>query len=910
MGRGLKQQTAGAGGRPVDTGLDLGGEPHALAAAAVLAALDCDAESGLSAAEAARRRRRFGPNLLRHRRPVSAWRILINQVESMVVWLLAAAAVISLLLGEWKEGGAILIVLALNTVIGFVTEVKAVRSVEALRSVARVATKVRRDGEVRAVPAESLVPGDLVIVEGGDIVTADLRLVEAAGLQADESLLTGESVPVAKDLAPVRADAPLAERPSMLFKGTAITRGAAAAVVVATGMETELGRIASLAAEAEPEKSPLERRLARLGGQLIWLTLAVVTVIGVAGALSGAELLLMLEAGIALAVAAIPEGLPIVATLALARGMWRMARKNALVERLGAVETLGATTVIVTDKTGTLTENRMAVARLVLPSGAYEPSEGAVPGDDAMQALTIAVLCNDAALSDGGEGGSAAAVGDPTEVALLRAGADAGLDQDGLLDLLPEVREEAFDPDRKMMATVHREEGKRFLYAVKGAPEAVLASATHVRAAGGGAEPLDEAGRRRWLEEAARLAADGQRVLALAMKETAGDTADPYADLVLLGLVGLLDPPRADVPAAIAGCVAAGIRVVMLTGDHAATARAIGRKIGLPVDQVIEGGGLRPPGELDEAARERLAATPVFARMSPAQKLDLVTLYQHRGEIVAMTGDGVNDAPALKKADIGVAMGRRGTQVAREAADMVLADDAFPTIVAAVREGRVIFDNIRHFVVYLLSCNLSEILTVGLAVLAGLPLPILPLQILFLNLVTDVFPAFSLGAGEGEAGVMARPPRDPAEPILARRQWISIVGYGVLIMAATLGALNIALFWLMLPEREAVTISFLTLAFAQLWHVFNMRGSSSAFFVNEITANPVVWGALALCTALLLGALHIPLSAEVLELTPPDETGWIVILAMSLIPLILGQLAKLAMARRIEEGDSGNGAGP
>jgi Ca2+-transporting ATPase len=601
----LKQPTKSAGGRPDNARFDLGGAPHALEATAVLAALECDAEIGLSAKEAARRRRRFGPNLLRHRRPVSAWRILLNQVKSMVVWLLAAAAAISLLFGDWKEGGAILIVLVINTTIGFFTEVKAVRSVEALRAVARVATKVRRDGEVRAVPAKSLVPGDTVIVEGGDIVTADLRLVEAANLQADESLLTGESVPVAKGLAPVPADAPLAERSSMLFKGTAITRGSGETVVVTTGMDTELGRIANLAAEAEPEQSPLERRLARLGGQLIWLTLAVVTVIGTAGTLSGAEPLLMLEAGVALAVAAIPEGLPVVATLALARGMWRMARKNALVERLGAVETLGATTVIVADKTGTLTENRMAVARLVLPSGGYEPAAGAAPGEDATEALTVALLCNDAALSNNRSGGDAAAVGDPTEVALLRAGADAGLDRNDLLDNLPEVREEAFDPDRMMMATVHRKNRGRFLYAVKGAPEAILASSTHIRGPGGGDEPLDEAGRQRWLEEAVHLAADGQRVLALAMKESASDAADPYAGLVLLGLVGLLDPARADVPAALADCVAAGIRVVMLTGDHAATARAIGRKIGLPVDEVIEGGGLRPPGELDEAARER-----------------------------------------------------------------------------------------------------------------------------------------------------------------------------------------------------------------------------------------------------------------------------------------------------------------
>ncbi len=887
----MAQPEARAESGPARAGLDTGTAPHAQDAAAVLAALDSDPGQGLSEAEAARRRRRYGPNLLRHRRPASPWRILLNQFESMVVWLLAAAAALSLLLGDIEEGVAILIVLALNTAIGFFTELKAVRSVEALRQVARVATTLRRDGAVRAVPAESLVPGDIVIVEGGDIVTADLRLIAASRVQADESLLTGESTPVAKDPAPVAAAAPLAERTPLLFKGTVITRGSGEAVVLATGMETELGRIADLAAEAEPEQSPLERRLARLGGQLIWLTLGVVTVIGGFGFASGAPPLLMLEAGVALAVAAIPEGLPIVATLALARGMWRMARKNALVERLGAVETLGATTVIVADKTGTLTENRMAVARLVLPSGAWEPGAAASP--EVVEALTVAVLCNDATLSTAGNGAETA-TGDPTEIALLRAGAAAGIEREALLATRPEVREEAFDPDTKMMATVHRRNGG-FIHAIKGAPEAVVARATLVRAPGNGTEILDEAGRGRWLDEAARLAADGQRVLALASKETADATADPYAELTLLGLVGLLDPPRADVPAAIADCLAAGIRVVMLTGDHAATARAIGRRVGLPDGEVVEGGALRPPSELDAAARERLAAVPVLARMSPAQKLDLVALYQQRGEIVAMTGDGVNDAPALKKADIGVAMGLRGTQVAREAADMVLADDAFPTIVAAVREGRVIFDNIRRFVVYLLSCNLSEILVVGVAVLAGLPLPILPLQILFLNLVTDVFPAFSLAAGEGEAGVMARPPRDPAEPILARRHWVFIGGYGLLVTVATLAALAIARDILLLAEREAVTISFLTLAFAQLWHVFNMRGARSPILANEVTANPFVWGALALCTALLLGAVHIPLVADVLKLVPPDRAGWAVVLCMSLAPLLLGQLGKAAL---------------
>jgi Ca2+-transporting ATPase len=413
-----------------------------------------------------------------------------------------------------------------------------------------------------------------------------------------------------------------------------------------------------------------------------------------------------------------------------------------------------------------------------------------------------------------------------------------------------------------------------------------------VRDAAGGDVPLDDAGRRWWLEESARLAGEGQRVLALATKETTDAGTDPYADLVLLGLVGLLDPPRADVPAAIASCVTAGMRVVMMTGDHPATARTIGREVGLAIDPVVEGGTLGQIDRMDKATHDQLAAVPIFARLSPSQKLGLIALYQKRGEIVAMTGDGVNDAPALKKADIGVAMGLRGSQVAKEAADMVLSDDAFPSIVAAIREGRVIFDNIRRVVVYLLSCNLSEILVVGLAVLAALPLPLLPLQILFLNLVTDVFPAFSLGVGEGEAGVMTRPPRDPGEPILTRRHWVFIVGYGALITVATLGALVVARSWLMLPEREAVTISFLTLAFAQLWHVFNMRGPNSSALLNVVTANPFVWAALALCTALLLGAVYVPAIADLLKVVPPDGQGWSVALGMSLLPLFVGQLVE------------------
>ncbi|NNG03582.1 MAG: cation-transporting P-type ATPase, partial [Inquilinus sp.] len=484
-------------------------------------------------------------------------------------------------------------------------------------------------------------------------------------------------------------------------------------------------------------------------------------------------------------------------------------------------------------------------------------------------------------------------VGDPMEIALLTAGAKAGLDRAALLRDLPEHREEAFDPQAKLMATWHRAGADGFLVAVKGAPEAVLArSATVLGEAG--PEPLDSAGRDAWQRRNRALAGQGLRVLGLARKSADRDDAAPYDGLTLVGLVGLLDPPRGDVAGAVAACLQAGIRVVMATGDQAPTARAIAGAVGFPKDAVaVEGGMLKPPGEMTEAGRQSLLATDIFARVSPEQKLDLVDLYQQAGQVVAMTGDGVNDAPALKKADIGIAMGLRGSQVAREAADMVLRDDAFPSIVAAVEQGRIIFGNIRKMVLYLLSCNLSEILVVSVAAVGGLPLPLLPLQILYLNLVTDVFPAFALGAGEGEAGAMRQPPRDPRENVLARRHWAAIVGHGAVIAAATLGSFGLALGWLGHDEATAVTMSFLTLALAQLWHVFNMRDRGSGAFANEVTRNPYVWGALALCIALIAAAMRVPVLAEVLRLVPLDATAWSVVVGFSVLPLLVGQTGKL-----------------
>ena len=866
----------------------------------VLQRLAVAAEVGLGDDEAARRRQVFGPNELHEAKRRGPLLILVSQFHSVIVYLLAAAAAVSFAFAQWLEGLVIVVVLIINAAIGFLTELRAVHSMAALRRIARVTARVRRNNSVVEIAARDLVPGDIVVLEGGDVTPADLRLVRAAKLQCDEALLTGESSPVAKTTEAVAPDAPVAKQFGMAFKGTSITRGAGDGVVVATGMETQLGRISAMVEAAEAEATPLERRLARLSGQLVWATVILTAVIAVLGIATGKDALLMTQTAIALAVAAVPEGLPIVATMVLARGMWRMARRNALIERLSAVETLGATTVICADKTGTLTENRMTVTHIMLPGADIEVDAGATPftaggkpvdpvADHALRRLLeVCVLCNNAALAaDGGEGG-AGAVGDPMEVALLAAGVKGAIGRAALVADRPEVREEPFDPDVRMMATFHHT-GDEYLVAVKGAPEQMLDHVTHV-AEGAASRPLSDDDRQHWLERNHQLAETGARLLAVASRTVDRPDAAPYEGLVLLGLVGLSDPPRRDVPDAMAACRGAGMRVVMITGDQLRTARNIAAAVG-----ISDGGDIvamessELPAEITEAARQKIMAANVFSRVSPRQKLDLIAMYQHAGEVVAMTGDGVNDAPALKKADIGIAMGRRGSQVAREAADMVLSDDAFGTIVDAIGQGRVIFGNIRKFAFYLLSCNISEILVIGIATLGNMPLPLLPLQILFLNLITDVFPAFALGACEGEPGLMRKPPRPAAESILGRNHWVAVIAYGLLITVVTLAAFELARKWLGMSDSEAVTISFLTLAFAQLWHCFNMRDAGSALWTNEVVRNPYIWGSLALCAGLILAAVYLPGLSYVLRLSPPGAAQWGLILAASAVPLVIGQ---------------------
>lgn len=865
-----------------------------------LEAQNVDPASGLSAAEIERRRNQYGPNMLREIEQRSVLQILITQFKSIIVYLLLFAAGLAFAFGDVIEGVAVLLVIVINAGIGFFIELQAVRSMESLRKLGQTTVKVRRDSHVLEIPAEDLVPGDIVLLEGGDVVSADLRLIEESRLQVDESALTGESVPVNKQLNPLPGDSELADRTNMAYKGTAVTRGSGVGVVIGTGMNTELGRISALVAEAEDETTPLEKRLDQLGQRLVWVTVVIAIIIIIGGVLTGKELVLMIETAIALAVASIPEGLPIVATIALARGMYRMAQHKALMNRLSAVETLGATTIIATDKTGTLTENRMTVDRIVTLNNQVDFSaDGSTIVEDPTlrDALKIGVLCNNAALSSDE---NTPAVGDPLEVALLMAGAIAGLHQDDLLRQFPEVRESAFDPQHNMMATIHRMPDDQYYVAVKGAPESVIQVSSSHRAQHD-VEPMTEEQRRQWINLDEEQAASGLRLLGVAEKIVNSPDVDPYTDLTLVGLVALLDPPREDVRDAVMASRRAGIRLVMVTGDQPATALNIACEVGLVESkgaEVIRGRDLKPVEQLSDAECDRIANTAVFARVSPEQKLDLIGIHQSRGERVAMTGDGVNDAPALKKADIGIAMGQRGTQVAREAADMVLQDDALSTIVFAIQQGRIIFDNIRKFVVFLLSCNMSEIFVVGLASFISQTLPILPLQILFLNLVTDVFPALALGVGEGDKSVMARPPRNPAEPIVTPERWREVIGYSAAITAGTLGAFILATVGLNATAEEAVTISFLTLAFAQLWNVFNMRDSKSSIINNDVTRNPYVWGALVFCSILLLAAVYVPVLNRVLSTTDPGAAGWGLVLLMSLLPMFITQIVKQVLSRR------------
>ena len=786
---------------------------------------------GLSAADAARRLAEFGPNEIQREQATSPLTLLARQFSSPVIWLLLGAAIISALFAEFLDAGAIGAIVVVNAVIGFLQEHRAERAVMALRSMTAPRARVRRDGRSVMVPASTVVPGDVLVFEAGDIAAADARLLTAHALTTNEAALTGESTPVEKRATPAPDGAPLAERHDAVFMGTSIATGTAAAEVVATGMRTELGRIAHLLATAEDSVTPLQRRLAHVSQTLLYICGGIVAAVALAGLWRGWPLIEVFMAAVSLAVAAVPEGLPAVVTIALAVGVQRMAARHVLIRRLPAVETLGCATVICTDKTGTLTTGAMRVRELW--------------GADHARLLAAGAACCDAELRPDGAGG----LGDPTEVAILIASAARGIHKSDIERTNPRVSETPFDALTKLM-TIERADGKSY---IKGAVESVL--------------PLCETDIDSTLMTNHQMAERGLRVLAVAV----GAAGSP-APASFLGLVGIADPPRTEAIEAVAAARAAGIATVMITGDHPITARAIATELGI----------LSGP----EGAEER-----VHARATPEDKIGIVRAWKARGAVVAMTGDGVNDAPALREAHIGIAMGLTGTEVTREASDMVLADDNFASIVAAIREGRGIFDNIRKTLVYLLSGNTAELTVMLVAALAGWPLPLLPLHLLWINVVTDGLPALALVVDPPEDDVLQRPPRHPEEPMLGREQWQFIVITGLLQAIATL-----SVFVWALNARdlvEARNLAFSVLVFGELFRAFAARSTTRVFWEVGAFTNVRLLGVVVFSVLLQLGIHHIPLAQSIFEIGPLSGADCASTLLVALAPVTVIELGKL-----------------
>ena len=884
---------------------------HSLAVDAVAQALEVDPDKGLRSSDAEARLQRYGANELATEPQTPAWRRFLAQFTDFIVLVLLAACVISGLLREWLDSIAILVIVMLNALVGFLQESRAKKAIDALQRMTSPQARAVRDGETQNVEARSLVPGDVILVEQGDIVPADARLVEAQNLQVEEAALTGESVPVSKDAAAVLpGETGLADRADMIFTSTRVTYGRGRAIVIATGGDTQLGEIAELMAGVVEERTHLQQRLDQLGRLLVYAALAVVALVFTIGVLQGRAMLEMFMVAVSLAVAAVPEGLAAVVTIALALGLQRLAKRRALVRSLPSVETLGATTVIASDKTGTLTQNRMTVRQIVVGSrmvdvegDGYEPT-GAFrahgqPLDPAadeklLEVLRIAAMASKAELRQ--DKGEWTVIGDPTEGALLVAAVKAGLTRDELGKTYEEIAEIPFDSDRKCMSVLVRDGQGTVLLFTKGAPDVLLARSTWI-ADGSDAQPLTDAVRAR-LEQANRtLAEQALRVLAVARRKLDAIPQDPTpaleADLTFVGLIGMLDPPRPEAIAAVAKAHQAGIRTVMITGDHAETAIAIARELGIyqQGDRAVTGAELQDMD--DETLARDVETIRVYARVSPEHKLRVVRAWKSRDHIVAMTGDGVNDAPALKEADMGIAMGITGTDVSKEASDMVLADDNFATIVAAVEEGRTIFDNLRRFVLFLLSCNVGEVLTVFCGILLGLPLPLLPIQILWINLATDSLPALALGVESGEPGVMKRPPRPVHEPLITWHYAVHLLIQGAIIGAVALGAFCIEYF-LRTPHHgeRARVMAFSTSILAQLVHAFNLRSlRHSIFRVGLFTNRCLLWSAAAIVT-MELGVIYLPFLQPVFKTMPLALVDWAWIVGLAIVPLVLVELLK------------------
>jgi Ca2+-transporting ATPase len=900
--------------------------------------LNTHQERGLSGENVRDRFAEQGPNELPEAQPPSLLRLFLSQFTSVIVWVLIGAAVISGLLEDWLDAAAILAIVLLNGVLGFVQEFRAERSLAALRKMSVATARVFRDGVLQSIPARELVPGDLIHIEAGDRIPADVRLIYTTNFQTQEASLTGESTPIQKQANAVAGtDIPLAEQTNMAFMGTVAVSGKGRALVVATALRTELGRIAAMmqkAAQAEWAETPLQQRLEQFGYTLLWLTLAVVAVVFVLGYLRGVPAFLMLLTSVSLAVAAVPEGLPAVVTITLALGVTRMAKRHALIRKLPAVETLGSATVICSDKTGTLTKNEMTVTRLFTGDRVFEVTgEGYEPVGEIREKsselkvlsselsgsnlhlenpelrtqnselsqspalrelLTAAVLCNGATLQE--ENGSWQVIGDPTEGALLVAAAKAGLTFETLDSAYSFLGEVPFNSERKMMTIVRSTLDGPVAY-VKGAPDVLLQHCTHRLTMDGTIEPLTESTRTVILDANASFSHQALRVLGMAQRRLDCEPDAYRADelenrLVFLGLVAMKDPLRSEAKVAVQTCHDAGIRTVMITGDHKETAVAIAEELGS-----MKGLGQALSGvELDRLSDDELARiveqVRVYARVTAEHKLRIVKAWKASGAIVAMTGDGVNDAPAVKAADIGVAMGVTGTDVTKEAADMVVTDDNFASIAAAVEEGRGIFDNIRKTIHFLLSCNFSEVLVMLFAALIGLPLPLLPIQILWMNLVTDGFPALALAVDPKSPDLMKHPPRRPEARLLDGGRLVTIGAQGVMLGAIALGAFAYSLYGLHQEVEQARTVAFTVMVVAQLVHAFNCRSERLSLFQLGLGTNRVLVWAFLLSLVVQVAVLTIPAVATIFKVVPLPIEDWVLMGALGLLPFFIMELIK------------------
>ena len=903
---------------------------HTEDATDVLTALQTDKEDGLTDAQVKEKQAQHGPNALSSESGRRPWQILAAQFANILVAILIAAAIISFALKDIKDGIAILAIVILNAILGFRQEFSAEKAMAALRKMSSPKARVRRGGSVTEIDAEALVPGDIVLLEAGNLIPADCRLIENASLHVQESALTGESEAVEKHVDAITDQhAGVGDRRNMLYMGTVVTYGRAEGVVTDIGMATQLGQVANLLQSTEDEATPLTRKIHQLGKMLISLSLVLISIVVIMGLLRGEPWQVVFLTAVSMAVAAVPEGLPAVVTIALALGAKRMLARNALVRSLPAVETLGAVTTICTDKTGTLTQNRMTATVAALPGSDHKLSDATShENPDVLLCIGAAALCTDANLQPATDDGILSALGDPTEGALVVAAAEAGMLKNDMEALLPRIAEAPFDSDRKRMATAHRvsdtqtpTDGSslaRFLSAtdannadslimVKGAVDSILPICTRIRR-NEESIPLTDADRSALEDKMDTMAAGGIRVLGVAYRasstpvDSGATPEDLESNLVYLGMIGMMDPLRNDVPPAVHTCQQAGIRPVMITGDHPAMARCIGSELGLQTDQVFSGKDMENADET--ALRKAAADVSVYARVSPEHKLRIVDALQERGDIVAMTGDGVNDAPALKSADIGVAMGITGTDVAKGAADMVLLDDRYATIVAAVREGRVIFDNILRFIRFILASNTGELLVMLTAPMLGMPLPLLPVQILWMNLVTDGLPALALGVEKPERDVMERPPRDPQRPIVTWKMAIEVLAIGALItilsFAAGHGAGDLPSTYEPVTHAahsmsEATTwqtMIFSTMVFAQLFLALAVRSTRDSVFRIGFFSNPALIGAVLLTFVLQLAVLYVPVLQDFFHTVPLSQKELGLCLSLGAVVFLAVEAAK------------------